>query len=200
MLKNREIILEGERVILLPASYEHKEDLFQVSSSQELWKYSPSKINTMEDMNSTMDSWMKLKQQGLRYPFVIVDKLENEIVGSTSYLDISVQFKKLEIGGTWLAPKCWRTRINTECKYLLLKYGFEELLLNRIQLKTDLRNERSNLAIQRIGARFEGTLRHDMILHNGQLRDTNVYSILNSEWTEVKAKLLGYLIKKSNYM
>jgi N-acetyltransferase len=198
MLKNHEIILEGERVKLLPASYEHTEGLFQVSCNKDLWKYSPSKINTIEDMSTTMDSWMKLKQQGLRYPFVIFDKIANEIVGSTSYLDISIQNRKLEIGGTWLDHKVWRTRVNTECKYLLLKYGFEELDLIRIQLKTDLRNERSNLAIQRIGARFEGTLRQEIILHDGHLRDTNVYSILSSEWKEVNDKLLGYLEQTSN--
>ncbi|MGG3280120.1 GNAT family N-acetyltransferase [Paenibacillus solani] len=195
-MKDIYLILEGERVKLIPASHEHIEDLFKVSLNKELWRYSPSSINTFEDMTTTMDTWMRLKQQGLRYPFLIIDKLSNEIVGSTSYLDISVPFKKLEIGGTWLDPKVWRTKINTECKYLLLKYGFEDLNYNRIQLKTDKRNEKSNQAIIRIGARFEGTLREDMILHDGHSRDTNVYSVLRSEWKEIKVKLLEYLNKE----
>jgi RimJ/RimL family protein N-acetyltransferase len=140
-----------------------------------------------------MNQWMKSKEQGLRYPFVIFDKSANEIVGSTSYLDISPQNRKLEIGGTWLDLKVWRTRVNTECKYLLLKYGFEELNLVRVQLRTDTRNEISNHAIQRIGAQFEGTLRQEMILHDGYIRDSNVYSILDKEWETVKNKLQGYL-------
>jgi RimJ/RimL family protein N-acetyltransferase len=193
MLTDREIILEGERVQLIPASLEHTEELFKVSCHEVLWEYSPSSITTYEEMEATIKTWMKLKQQGLRYPFVIMDKISNEIVGSTSYLEISASHRKLEIGGTWLDPRVWRTRVNTECKYLLLKYGFEDLNLLRIQLKTDKRNERSNRAIQRNGARFEGTLRHDMILHDGTLRDSNLYSILNTEWKEVKERLLGYL-------
>jgi len=196
MMKDIRIILEGDRVKLLPASHEHTDDLLKVSCNKELWRYSPSCIHTYEDMTATMDTWMKLKQQGLRYPFVIIDKLSNEIVGSTSYLDISILYSKLEIGGTWLEPRVQRTRINTECKYLLMKHGFEELNLNRIQFKTDKRNEKSNLAITRIGARFEGTLRQDMILHDGHSRDTNVYSVLKSEWEEVRAKLLEYLNKE----
>lgn len=90
-------------------------------------------------------------------------------------------------------PKVWGTRVNTECKYLLLKYGFEELNLVRVQFRTDTRNERSNHAIQRIGAQLEGTLHQEMILHNGYIRDSNVYSILDKEWETVRDKLLGYL-------
>ncbi|MDF2653327.1 MAG: acetyltransferase, family [Paenibacillus sp.] len=119
---------------------------------------------------------MRAKEQGLRFPFVIFDKSTSEIVGSTSYLDISLLNRKLEIGGTWLDPKVWRTGVNTECKYLLLKYGFEELNLIRVQFRTDTRNERSNLAIQRIGAQFEGTLRQEMIVREGYIRDSNVYT------------------------
>ncbi|PWV94455.1 RimJ/RimL family protein N-acetyltransferase [Paenibacillus cellulosilyticus] len=189
----RDIELEGERIKLIPASYEHVEELFNVSGNHELWRYSPSSISTIEDMHNTMDSWMRLKEQGVRYPFVIMDKATNEIVGSTSYLDISLSNRKLEIGGTWLDPKVQRTRVNTECKYLLLKYGFESLQLLRIQFKTDAKNEKSNLAIQRIGAQYEGTIRQDMILHNGHIRDTNIYSILNSEWNVVRDKLTEYL-------
>lgn len=116
-----------------------------------------------------------------------------QIVGSTSYLNISLQNRSLEIGGTWLDPKVWRSSVNTECKYLLLKYGFEELNLIRVQFRTDTRNERSNRAIRRIGAQFEGTLRQEMIMHDGYIRDTHVYSILDKEWESVKARMLGNL-------
>jgi len=192
-LINGDITLEGEQVRLLPATFDHLDGLFKASNHSEIWKYSPSIISTLVDMEYTIDQWMRVKKQGLRYPFVIYDKSTNEIVGSTSYLDISSQNRKLEIGGTWLDPKVWRTSVNTECKYLLLKYGFEELSLVRVQFRTDARNERSNRAIKRIGAKFEGAIRHEMILHDGYLRDSNLYSILANEWDGVKVKLLGYL-------
>jgi RimJ/RimL family protein N-acetyltransferase len=187
------IQLEGKSVKLIPMSLEHLDGLFEASNHSELWKYSPSKVSKPEDLENMMNKNMKLIEQGLEYPFVIFDKDTNEIVGSTSYLNISEPHRKLEIGGTWLHPKVWRTRVNTECKYLLLKYGFEEMNLVRVQLRTDTRNERSNRAIQRIGAQLEGTLRQEMILHEGYFRDSNVYSILDKEWEGVRYKLLGYL-------
>ncbi|MBD3920084.1 GNAT family N-acetyltransferase [Paenibacillus sp. PR3] len=187
------ITLEGKRVRLIPASHEHLDDLFKASHYSELWTYSPSAIRTFDDMVLTINQWMKSREQGLRYPFVIVDKSTDEIVGSTSYLDISPQNRKLEIGGTWLDPKVWRTRVNTECKYLLLQYGFEQLDLIRVQFRTDARNERSNQAIQRLGAQFEGTLRQEIIMQDGYRRSSNVYSIVDNEWEVVKARLIGYL-------
>jgi RimJ/RimL family protein N-acetyltransferase len=192
-LTARDIVLEGARVRLEPAGFDHLEDLFHASNHREIWTYSPSSISKMEDLEAMMKEWMRLKASGLRYPFVIMDKDAGEIVGSTSYMEIALKHRKLEIGGTWLHPKVWRTRVNTECKYLLLAYAFEELKLMRVHFRTDVRNERSNSAIQRIGAKFEGTLRKDMILHDGRVRDTNVYSILDEEWGQVKEKLPGYL-------
>ncbi|WP_262685451.1 GNAT family N-acetyltransferase [Paenibacillus baimaensis] len=199
VLLKDEITLEGTRVRLLPASPEHLDGLFKASNHSEIWMYSPSTISKHEDLVSTMNQWMKSKEQGLRYPFVIIDKSTNEIVGSTGYIDFSPQNRECEIGGTWLDPRVWRTKVNTECKYLLLKYGFEELNLVRVQFRTDVRNERSNRAIQRIGAKFEGVLRQEMILHDGYVRDSNVYSILDKEWEDVKARLLGYLRKEDIY-
>jgi RimJ/RimL family protein N-acetyltransferase len=186
-----DIQLEGKRIRLIPWALEHLDGLFEASNHSEIWKYSPSKVSKPEDLE--MNKKMKSRDQGLGYPFVIFDKDANEIVGSTSYMNISELDRKLEIGGTWLNPKVWRTSVNTECKYLLLKYGFEELNLVRVQLRTDARNERSNHAIQRIGAQLEGTLRQEMIMHDGYFRDSNVYSILDKEWEGVRDKLLGFL-------
>lgn len=197
MIKS-DITLEGNRVKLLPVSLEHLDGLFKASNHSDIWTYSPSIISKPEDLVITMNQWMKSKEKGLRYPFVIFDKSTNEVVGSTSYLDISALNRKLEIGGTWLDPKVWRTRVNTECKYLLLEYGFEELKLVRVQFRTDSRNERSNLAIQRIGAQFEGTMRQELIMQDGYIRDSNVYSILDKEWEGVKARLLDYLSKENS--
>ncbi|WP_100407678.1 GNAT family N-acetyltransferase [Bacillus solitudinis] len=188
-----DIVLDGKKVRLVPMTYEHSEELFKASNHSEIWRYSQGNINKPEDMLNTIHDLLELKKQGLWYPFVILDKNTNKIVGSTSYLEISPQHRKLEIGGTWLDPKVWRTRVNTECKYLLLRYGFERLELVRIQLRTDSRNERSNQAIQRIGAKFEGTLRQELINHDGYIRDSNLYSILDRDWEAVKRNFLSFL-------
>ena len=107
----------------------------------------------------------------------------------TSYLDIRRNDRGLEIGSTWLTPPVWRTPINTECKYLLLRHAFEELGCVRVQLKTDERNARSRKAIERLGAKPEGILRKYQMLDNGYPRNTAIYSIVDSEWVEVKTRL-----------
>jgi len=114
-------------------------------------------------------------------------------VGSTRFLNISIQNRNLEIGSTWLSPTVWRTRINTECKYLLLKHCFETLGTIRVQLKTDSRNVRSQRSIERLGAVKEGVLRNHMIMPDGYLRDSVVYSIIDKEWVQVKNKLESML-------
>jgi RimJ/RimL family protein N-acetyltransferase len=108
-------------------------------------------------------------------------------------LNISLTNKNLEIGWTWYSPEVWRTRVNTECKYLLLRYCFEALQLVRVQLKADIRNSRSNAAILRIGAVREGELRQDRILHDGFRRNAYIYSVLDTEWLEVRRRLEEFL-------
>ena len=121
--------------------------------------------------------------------FVIVRKSDERAIGMTAYLDIQPRNRGLEIGGTWLTPDVWRTAINTECKYLLLRHAFETLGCIRVQLKTDARNIRSQRAIERLGAVKEGVLRKHMIVKNGYERDTVMYSITDTEWPSVKANL-----------
>ena len=122
-----------------------------------------------------------------RRPFVIIEKETGSPVGSTRYLDIQRKHRTLEIGSTWLAKRVWRSRVNTECKYLLLRHAFEELKVMRVQLKTDRRNTRSRAAIERIGGRFEGILRHHMLVRGDVVRDSAYYGFIDSEWPEVKA-------------
>jgi RimJ/RimL family protein N-acetyltransferase len=122
-------------------------------------------------------------------PFVIIERATGAPVGSTRYLDIQRKHRTLEIGSTWLARRVWRSRVNTECKYLLLRHAFEELKVMRVQLKTDRRNARSRAAIERIGARFEGILRHHMLVRGDVVRDSACYGIIDTEWPEVKARL-----------
>jgi RimJ/RimL family protein N-acetyltransferase len=119
------------------------------------------------------------------------------VAGATRYLNIVPQDRGLEIGGTWYGPEFQRTVVNTECKYLLLSHAFERLGCIRVQLKTDLRNERSQRAIERIGAVKEGVLRNHMILPDGRIRHSVFYSILDTEWPEVKNRLEGMLERHS---
>lgn len=186
-------MLEGSRIRIYPLDISHAEQLFACGSRQEIWTYLAVKLETLPDMVQLIEKALQSKQLGLEYPFVVFDKELNRLVGSTRFLNINIPHRNLEIGWTWYSPEVWRTRVNTECKYELLKYGFEEMQLTRVQLKADSRNERSNRAIERIGAIKEGVLRQDRILPDGFKRNANLYSIIDTEWPDVKKKLESYL-------
>lgn len=121
-------------------------------------------------------------------PFAIIEKHSSKAIGSTRYFEISERDGKLEIGWTWIAPKYWRTHINSSCKLLLLQYAFETAGVQRVQLKADAANDRSRTAILRLGATYEGTLRNFRVVE-GVLRSVSYYSILREEWPSVKARL-----------
>jgi N-acetyltransferase len=118
-----------------------------------------------------------------------VDLARGEAVGGTALLDYAEVHRRIEIGHTWLVKRAWRATLNTEAKFLLLRHAIETLACNRVQLKTDARNLRSQAAIERIGAKREGVLRHHMVMPNGYVRDTGMFSILGAEWPAVKARL-----------
>ena len=185
--------LVGKRAKLLPMKEGHAPALYAAAQNPDIWTYMPMRITTLTEMEQFIAQALAAKAQGTEYPFVIVDQETGRIVGSTRFLDIQPQNRNLEIGWTWHSPDVWRTRINTECKYLLLQYCFETLDLLRVQLKTDGRNWRSQQAIARIGGIKEGVLRRQRILHDGYVRDTVYYSILAEEWPDVKARLEIFL-------
>lgn len=189
------VALTGKRVKLIPLEHGHVQGLFAAGNDPQIWTYLPSKMTSLEHMNELVLEALDAQEHGLQLPFTIMDVQTNEIIGSTRFLNLSLPNKNLEIGWTWYSPKVWRTYVNTECKYLLLQYGFEELGLVRVQFRADARNERSNIAILRIGAKHEGTLRKDRILYNGFIRDTQQYSIIEAEWPEVKARLETQLLR-----
>ena len=121
--------LTGERAKLLPMRAEHAQALCEVGQHPDIWAYMPVRITTLAEMEQFVAQALAAKAQGTEYPFVIVDQADGRIVGSTRFLDIQPQNRNLEIGWTWHSPDVWRTRINTECKYLLLRYCFETLNL-----------------------------------------------------------------------
>jgi N-acetyltransferase len=180
--------LEGEGVRLVPISLDHLEGLWEAAKPDEIWTYMATTVRSREEMEQMIVSAIQKREKGTDYTFVVINQ-DNRIIGSTRYLDISQEHKSLEIGSTWYHPDVWRTRVNTECKYLLLRHAFESWQLRRIQLKTDSRNFRSQQAIERIGAVKEGTLRKDRKISGGYVRDTVFFSILQDEWRIVKKEL-----------
>ncbi|MEG0258309.1 MAG: GNAT family protein [Lysinibacillus sp.] len=181
--------LENEVVLLKPLEKQDVAGILAAGSYPEIWSYLSTNIQNERDANSFVDKALQGKALEKEFPFSIVDKKSGEIIGSTRFMDIDESHQRLEIGFTWLTPAHWHTAINTNCKYLLLKYCFEELGLQRVQVKTDHKNEKSQRAIERIGATKEGILRNHMIRKDGTLRNTVMYSVLKEEWPEVKVRL-----------
>lgn len=181
------IVLENDRVLLEPLSKNHLKELLPIAFKYpNLLQYSPSPFGTQEllDKNINMAITSRIDKQ--RYPFAIFDKLNNRFVGSTSYGNISTKDKRLEIGWTWIDKESQGTGLNKYCKYLMLSYAFEKLNMQRVEFKTDSRNNQSRRAIEKIGGTFEGILRSHTLMPDGYRRDTAYYSILKNEWDSIK--------------
>ncbi|PEG16420.1 GNAT family N-acetyltransferase [Bacillus toyonensis] len=164
-----------------------------VEGNKEIWMYLISTMDSYQDMEQYVQVAIKGFEEGTDLPFVVIDQKTNEIVGSTRLYSISNDNKTVELGQTWYHPSVHRTSINTECKYMLLQYAFEELQMLRVQIKTDLRNKKAQRAIERLGAVKEGVLRNERKLPHGYIRDAVVYSIIASEWPVIKEQLLQKL-------
>ena len=189
----QQIILEGQVVRLEPLTDAHLAALCEIGLDDELWRWTPNAIRSPEEMNSYIGQAMQALENGSALPFCVVEKGTGKAIGSTRYLNIDLPNKRIEIGSTWIGKQWQRTAVNTEMKYLLLKHAFEILGMNRVELKTDSMNEKSRKAILRIGAREEGTLRKHVVTHTGRIRDTVYYSIIDSEWQQVKLNLEAML-------
>jgi len=182
--------LTGKHVRLEPMTEEHTAALAEIGIGQPFWGFMLyGNINTVDEMHNWVRDILSRAEKGTDLPFVAIHLDSGRVAGATRYLNIMPKDRGLEIGGTWYGPEFQRTVVNTECKYLLLRHAFETLGCIRVQLKTDLRNERSQKAIERIGAVKEGVLRNHMILPDGRYRHSMFYSILDVEWSEVKRRL-----------
>jgi RimJ/RimL family protein N-acetyltransferase len=184
------VTLIGNHVRLEPMTEVHIPGLAEIGAGQQFWDFMLyGQISTEADMRNWVWDILSRAEKGSDLPFVVIHLASGRVAGATRYLNIMPKDRGLEIGGTWYGLDFQRTVVNTECKYLLLKHAFETLDCIRVQLKTDLRNERSQKAIERIGAVKEGVLRNHMILPDGRIRHSVFYSILDAEWPGVKAKL-----------
>ncbi len=184
------VILTGRYVRLEPMTVDHSAALAEIGVGQNFWDFMLyGNMNSAGDMHNWVLDILSRAEKGTDLPFVVVHLASGRVAGATRYLNIMPKDRGLEIGGTWYGPEFQRTVVNTECKYLLLCHAFETLGCIRVQLKTDQRNERSQKAIERIGAVREGVLRNHMILPDGRYRHSVFYSILDTEWPQVKEEL-----------
>lgn len=190
------VTLTGKYVRLEPMTEAHIPALAEIGVGQTFWDFMLyGNMNTEADMANWVRDILSRAARGTDLPFVAVHLESGRAAGATRYLNIMPNDRGLEVGGTWYGLEFQRTAVNTECKYLLLKHAFETLGCIRVQLKTDLRNERSQRAIERIGAVKEGVLRNHMILPDGRIRHSVFYSILDTEWEGVKKRLEEMLEK-----
>ena len=183
------VTLEGRHVRLEPLARTHLEGLAAGGLDEELWRWIPTQVRTKEDMAAYIETALQERERGVSLPFAQVEAGSGRVIGSTRYGNIDRMHHRVEIGWTWVARNWQRTAANTEAKYLLLKHAFETLGCIRVELKTDSLNERSRAAILRIGAKEEGIFRNHMITASGRFRHSVYYSIIDSEWPAVKARL-----------
>ncbi|WP_236173492.1 GNAT family N-acetyltransferase [Pseudomonas pseudonitroreducens] len=189
--------LIGQHVELIPLHAEHRDALLNAATDGELWNLKVTVVPGPDTVDSYLAKAEKGLEEGTVLPFAILDRRTDQIVGSTRFWKVDRANRKLEIGHTWLALRAQRTPINTEAKLLLLSYAFEQLDCVRVQFTTDELNEKSRAAILRLGAVQEGIVRHERIMPDGRKRNSVRFSIIDSEWPEVKARLLHRLGRAS---
>jgi RimJ/RimL family protein N-acetyltransferase len=187
------VTLHGEAVRLEPLSLDHLDALAQAGSHADMFRFVTGCGPNLEEMRAFIEGALELQRSGSALPFATIHSASGRPIGSTRFGNIVPEHKRVEIGWTWITPPFQRTAVNTEAKYLMLRYAFEELGCNRVELKTDALNARSRAAILRIGAKEEGTLRSHMVNADGTLRDTVYFSVIAPEWPEVAENLLAKL-------
>jgi N-acetyltransferase len=191
------VTLDGNAVRLEPIRREHWKLLWDVAkdSAEDIFRWIPYPMRTPAEFEQWADKALAEQARGESLVFVTVECASGRLIGSTRFMNIDRANRRAEIGSTWIAPAWQRTAINTEAKYLMLRHAFEEWKCIRVELKTDALNQKSRNAILRIGAKEEGTLRRHLVTWTGRVRDTVYFSILDSEWPEVKVGLEERLSK-----
>jgi N-acetyltransferase len=190
------LTLSGRYVELVPLAREQRDDLVGAARDPEIGRFlrhPPGQ--TSREMDSLIEAALGAQAEGTALPFTTRLLPDHRTVGMTNYLRIDRENHGVEVGGTWLDSAYWRTPVNGECKLLLLRHAFEDESAHRVQLQTDDRNQRSQRAIERLGAVREGVLREDVLLRDGYRRSSVFYSILASEWPLVKTRLEAQLAR-----
>lgn len=183
------VVLEGPHARLEPLSLSHVDDLLAAASDEAIWRWMPViPPRTTDDVVAMVQS---AQADPARLAWAVV--VDGRAQGSTSYLDIDIDLGGVEIGWTWYSPAVWASRVNPQCKLLLLQHAFDELGTSRVTLKTDALNARSRAAIGKLGAAYDGTLRHHRLRPDGSVRDTSYFSVLAEEWPQVREGLQARL-------
>jgi len=183
------VTLEGRWVRLAPLAQQHAVDLAAAVADGELWKLWYTTVPEPDGISAEIARRLALQAAGTMIPFAVIDSGTGRAVGMTTYMNIDQVNARVEIGSTWYASSFQRTALNTEAKLLLLTHAFERLACIAVEFRTHVQNQQSRRAIERLGAKLDGILRNHMVMRNGTLRDTVVYSILPEEWPDVKAGL-----------
>jgi RimJ/RimL family protein N-acetyltransferase len=184
--------LEGAHVVLEPLRLDHIAPLIQAVNDGEAWRLWYAAVPNPEQMQNYVEQAMLAQQQG-DVAYAVCSKQTGQVVGTTRYYNVDPQHKRALIGYTWYADSARRSPINTECKLLLLNKLFEKHQAIAVEFRTHFFNSTSRAAIERLGAKLDGILRHHQIMPNGTIRDTAVYSIISPEWPAVKCNLLSKL-------
>ena len=195
MLTIEPTTLVGRYIILRPPSIEDIDGLSIAARDGEIWNNRFSQFPNPNEIEKYIQEMLDLSSKGSILPFITIHKSSNTIVGITRYLNIDYENHRLEIGHTWIAKSWRKTYVNTEAKFLMLQYAFEKLACIAVEIGTDVLNTVSRQAIQRLGAKEDGILRHHKIMRNGRTRDTVCYSIIKPEWNQVKENLMKKLMK-----
>ncbi len=188
------VTLSGPTIRLEPLAEAHVTDLAVAGADESIWQYMLyGNVITEDKMLAWIRDLLSRQARGTDLPFAVILQKNGKAIGATRYIEIRPQDRGIEIGGTWYQREYQRTIVNSEAKYLLLSHAFETLGCIRVQFKTDVLNERSRKAIERLGAIQEGIFRNHLILRDGRVRDSVYYSIIEAEWPEVKARLEGMM-------
>ena len=183
------VTLEGSIVRLVPLAESHLDDLAAVAFEGDLWRWTMMDPRNREDLRAWLDAALANAAKGSERPFATVDRATGRAIGSTRFMSIVPEHRRLEIGWTWVGLDWQRRGANQEAKLLQLTHAFEALGANRVEFKTDSNNTRANPALLSIGARFEGTFRNHMILPGDRIRHSNYYAIAAEDWPAAKDRL-----------
>jgi len=191
----RPVTLEGQHVRLLPLRMEHAPALFEAADEDDIWRWMLPRPKGLDGYERYIRWALDQQILGAQLPFAVVRRSDGVLVGTTRYAHIDPPNRTLEIGYTLYGKGARRTAVNTECKLLLLRHAFETLGANRVWLQTDKRNEPSQEAIARLGAKREGELRNERVLEDGHLRTSVIFGITKEDWPSVRERLLGHFAR-----
>jgi RimJ/RimL family protein N-acetyltransferase len=190
------VVLEGRIIRLEPLSEEHLDGLADVAFEPSIWQWTLARPTDRAGLRAWLETALGNAAGGTELPFATIDQVSGRPIGSTRFLSILPEHRRLEIGWTWLGRAWQRTGANREAKVLLLGHAFDELGANRVEFKTDSRNEPSRTALLGIGATFEGIFRNHMVMPDGPLRHSAYYSVISDEWPAVRARLEASLASR----